>query len=99
MDLFGEKEFFTGCNYWASHAGIRMWSEWKAEEVEKDLKLLAEYGMEYHIYSLNEFAGDSTKIPDPYGQPLTAYGECFEVLRVLVRKLAEKLDSLVEEEI
>ncbi len=45
MDLFGEKEFFTGCNYWASHAGIRMWSEWKAEEVEKDLKLLAEYGM------------------------------------------------------
>lgn len=68
------------------------------EESQKN-KLLAEYGMEYHIYSLNEFAGDSTKIPDPYGQPLTAYGECFEVLRVLVRKLAEKLDSLVEEEI
>ena len=42
--------------------------------------------------------GDSTEIPDPYGQPLTAYGECFEVLRGLIRKLAEKLDSLAEEE-
>ncbi len=45
MNLFGEKEFFTGCNYWASHAGIRMWRNWDAGEVERDLKLLSEYGM------------------------------------------------------
>ena len=60
-------------------------------------KILSEYGTGYNVYTLNEFVGDSTEIPDPYGQPLTAYGECFEVLRGLVKKLAEKLDSLVEE--
>ena len=60
-------------------------------------KILSEYGKGYNVYTLNEFVGDSTEIPDPYGQPLTAYGECFEVLRGLVKKLAEKLDSLVEE--
>ena len=62
-------------------------------------KILSEYGTGYNVYTLNEFVGDSTEIPDPYGQPLTAYGECFEVLRGLVKKLAEKLDSLVEEEL
>ena len=67
------------------------------EESQKH-KILAEYGSEYNVYTLNEFVGDDTKIPDPYGQPLTAYGECFEVLRGLIKKLAEKLDSLVEEE-
>ena len=67
------------------------------EESQKH-KILAEYGTKYNVYTLNEFVGDDTKIPDPYGQPLTAYGECFEVLRGLIKKLAEKLDSLVEEE-
>ena len=67
------------------------------EESQKH-KILAEYGSKYNVYTLNEFVGDDTKIPDPYGQPLTAYGECFEVLRGLIKKLAEKLDSLVEEE-
>ena len=62
-------------------------------------KILSEYGTGYNVYTLNEFVGDSTEIPDPYGQPLTAYGECFEVLHGLVKKLAEKLDSLVEEEL
>ena len=67
------------------------------EESQKN-KILSEYGAGYHVYTLNEFVGDSTEIPDPYGQPLTAYGECFEVLRGLIKKLAEKLDSFAEEE-
>lgn len=61
-------------------------------------KILSEYGREYNVYTLNEFVEDDTEIPDPYGKPLTAYGECFEVLRGLVGRLADKLDSLVEEE-
>ena len=36
----------TGCNYWASHAGTRMWELWDEEIVRKDLKLLAENGCE-----------------------------------------------------
>jgi endo-1,4-beta-mannosidase len=39
-------KFFVGCNYWASHAGTAMWSDWRPEIVEKDLKKLAEEGLE-----------------------------------------------------
>lgn len=45
MDIFAKNNFFTGCNYWASHAGIYMWRNWSAADVEQDLKLIAEYGM------------------------------------------------------
>lgn len=61
-------------------------------------KLLAEYGQAQNIYTLSEFVESDVEVPDPYGKPLTAYGECFEILRELVEKLAKKLDSLVEEE-
>lgn len=37
--------FFVGCNYWASHAGVYMWRDWRPDQVEKDLDLLAAYGM------------------------------------------------------
>ena len=62
-------------------------------------KITAEYGRIKNLYTLNEFAGDDTEIPDPYGQPLPVYGECFEALKKLVQKLAERLDSLAEGEI
>ncbi len=67
------------------------------DEAQKE-KVLAEYGDNGNIYTLNEFTEDDTEIPDPYGKPLAAYGECYEVLRRLVAKLADKLDSLAEEE-
>ena len=62
-------------------------------------KLISEYGQINNLYTLNEFSEDDTEIPDPYGQPLPAYGECFEVLKKLVQKLADRLDSLAEGEI
>lgn len=37
--------FATGCNYWASHAGIRMWSDWRPDVIEADLKQIAETGL------------------------------------------------------
>ena len=33
--------FFTGVNYWASHAGTRMWSDWRPDIIEEDFKQLA----------------------------------------------------------
>lgn len=39
-------KFFVGCNYWASHAGTAMWSDWRPEQVEQDLKRLSEAGIE-----------------------------------------------------
>ena len=37
-------------------------------------------------------------MPDPYGKPLTAYGECFEVLKRLIDQLEEKLNSFAKGE-
>ena len=65
-------------------------------ESEKE-KILAEYGAGKNVYTLNEFTGDNTEIPDPYGKPLTAYGECYEVLDRLITRLADKLNSITEE--
>ncbi len=33
--------FVVGCNYWASHAGIHMWRNWRPEIVEADLQQLS----------------------------------------------------------
>ncbi len=32
--------FVVGCNYWASHAGTRMWADWQPAVVERDLARL-----------------------------------------------------------
>ena len=40
--IFESGKFFTGCNYWASHAGTNMWHDWRADIVESDLKRLSE---------------------------------------------------------
>ena len=40
------KEFMTGCNYWASNAGMLMWRNFDAETVEKDLALLSSFGVD-----------------------------------------------------
>ena len=37
-----EEAFFTGCNYWASHAGTDMWHVWDEEVVAADFRRLAE---------------------------------------------------------
>lgn len=67
------------------------------EEAQK-VKLKAENENIRNIYTLNEFAGDAAEIPNPYGKPLTAYGECLEVLKSLIEKLADKLNSSSEGE-
>lgn len=67
------------------------------EESQKR-KITSEFGQKGNVYTINEFAGDNTLIPDPYGKPLAAYGECYEVLRMLTGRLAEKLNSFAEEE-
>jgi endo-1,4-beta-mannosidase len=38
--------FTVGCNYWASHAGIRMWSDWREDILEADFKQLSANGIE-----------------------------------------------------
>ena len=38
--------FAVGCNYWASHAGTKMWSDWRADVVQADFKQLSENGLQ-----------------------------------------------------
>lgn len=46
VSLFAEDDLFqTGCNYWASHAGMYMWRRWDAKAVEKDVAELSRNGV------------------------------------------------------
>lgn len=46
MDAFAKPgTFMLGCNYWASHAGTSMWSDWQPDVVDHDFKILAEQGV------------------------------------------------------
>lgn len=46
QNLFESGSFFTGVNYWASHAGMFMWRNWDAQRVERDFQMLSEGGIE-----------------------------------------------------
>jgi len=37
--------FYTGCNYWASNAGMYMWRRWSAAAVSKDIAALSANGV------------------------------------------------------
>ncbi|MFC4775253.1 cellulase family glycosylhydrolase [Paenibacillus sp. GCM10023252] len=41
-----DRRFFIGVNYWTSHAGTAMWSDWRPEMVELDFKRLSEAGID-----------------------------------------------------
>ena len=43
--LPGFSEFSVGVNYWASHAGTKMWSKFSAEEVDADFAALRDAGV------------------------------------------------------
>lgn len=39
-------DFLLGCNYWASHAGMHMWGDWRPDIVEADLQQLSQAGLQ-----------------------------------------------------
>lgn len=40
-------DFIIGCNYWSSHAGTDMWTNWDEKTVKDDLRVLSECGVKY----------------------------------------------------
>lgn len=44
--IFRSGSFFVGCNYWASNAGMHMWSEWDEKVVAKDMEDMARDGLQ-----------------------------------------------------
>ncbi len=39
-------QFAVGCNYWASHAGTKMWKDWQPAMVEADFRQLSVAGLQ-----------------------------------------------------
>ncbi len=62
------------------------------EQSQKE-KIVSEYDSTENVYSIHEFLEDDIEIPNPYGQPLTAYGEFYEMMKTLIPKLVDKLNS------
>ena len=97
-----------GSDEWAGEVGFMNFTGGKGERVEmlasgmalmaQAKKMISEYENTENVYTLSEFAGEGEEIPDPYGKPLTAYGECFEVLKRLIDQLEEKLNSFAKGE-
>lgn len=46
LSLTEPGRFVIGCNYWASHAGTNMWSDWQPAIVAEDLRQLASHGLQ-----------------------------------------------------
>lgn len=56
-------------------------------------KIISEYDHVKHVYTINEFVEDDRVIRSAHGQTLVVYGENFELLRELVKKLAKRLNE------
>ncbi len=62
------------------------------EETQK-WKIISDYENVKNVYTLSEYVEDERAISSPHGQPLVGYGECFELLRDLIGKLANILNE------
>ena len=76
-NLFADGAFRVGCNYWASHAGMMMWRNWDAAQVERDFAALAANG----IRALRVFPlwPDFQPLTRQYGYGNGARGVAFRV--------------------
>ncbi|GAT32222.1 cellulase [Terrimicrobium sacchariphilum] len=45
-EFLGSGILTTGANYWASHAGIFMWQDWRPDIVREDMRLLSGAGLQ-----------------------------------------------------
>ncbi len=44
-NFLGSGKFLIGANYWSSHAGTAMWSDWRPDIIEQDFKKLSGEGI------------------------------------------------------
>lgn len=59
--------------------------------MQQKINLLEDYGYNWKIFSLAEFAGESEDVPDPYGGTEEDYEKCFLELERLVKLVIQKL--------
>ena len=56
-------------------------------------KIISDFENVKHVYTLSEYIDDEREVKSAHGQPLVVYGENFELLRELIKKLADKLNE------
>ena len=56
-------------------------------------KIVSDYENVKNVYNLGEFVDDEREVSSAHGQPLVSYGENFELLKELIKKLARKLNE------
>lgn len=84
--VFADGTFETGCNYWASNAGLEMWHEWDENVIDADFERLERANMKIlRIFPLW-----------PDFQPLKLHSECFNKEREL-RMGEDPLDNTTPE--
>ena len=70
MTLFEQGNFFLGCNYWASHAGTNMWSDWRADIVADDFRRLSAFGLNtLRVFPLWPVFQPITRLYAGHGEP------------------------------
>ena len=47
INLFAQGRMAIGTNYWASHAGTAMWTDWQPDVVDRDLAALSAAGLQW----------------------------------------------------
>ncbi len=62
-------------------------------EEKQKWKIVTQYEHVKNVFTLNEFIEDDRIVNSAHGQPLVVYGENFELLRELIKKLADKLNK------
>ncbi len=56
-------------------------------------KVMRDYSITNHVFTIKEFTGEDGDCIDPYGQTLLAYEECYEELARLVKKVVYQLEQ------
>ncbi len=64
------------------------------EESQK-WKIISDFQNVKNVYTLSEYIEDEREVLSTHGQPLTVYGENYELVRELIQKLADKLNEEV----
>ena len=61
---------------------------------EDEYRIIAErFHQPEHLYLLAGLIGEDVVLPEPYGQELVAYGQCYETIERWMHLLAEALES------
>ena len=63
--------FAIGANYWASHAGLAMWRDWRPEVIDQDFALLAAEGLQVlRVFPLWPDFQPITLLRSAHGRPV-----------------------------